>query len=83
MKYIKERDLIELGFEKCYDSEDGDKFYYFSLNIGNNFSMITNTDDECHDDCWLVEIFDYSDIRFNSLKKLKRLVKLLKSGLNA
>ena len=83
MKTIKESDLIELGFEKHFGSEGGDKFYYYILNISDDLSLITNANDECYDDCWLVEIFDHTNIRFNSSKKLKRLVKLLKSGLNA
>lgn len=82
MKTIKESDLIELGFEKHFGFDEGvDNFYYFILDIG-SLSFITCTDDECYDSNWRVDIFDCDDIKFFSLKKLKRLIKLLKSGLN-
>ena len=77
---IQEQDLLELGFEKIKVSieESGDKaFYYFTFEIG-DLCLITCANDECVDDGYTVEFFDYlNSVVFTNLTALEDLIKIL------
>lgn len=82
MKTIKEKDLLKLGFERMDVGieESGDKaYYYFTFDIG-DLCLISNSNDECVNGNYGVEIFEYNTISFNDLKSLKKLIDLFLSS---
>ena len=77
---MKEQDLVDLGFERIDVSaeESGDEaFYYYTYDFTKHFSMISNDNDQAEKEGWLVEIFDYSDIRFHQKEDVKVLIDLI------
>jgi len=77
---MKEKDLIELGFEKT-DEVD---YYYYTLDIGNDytpFCLISNSNDKLDNGEWFVEIFDYQAFRFISRFQLEKLIETLKHNM--
>lgn len=87
MKEITEKRLTALGFKKrtVKPNESGQqhKYYYFVFEVG-NLCLITNTDDEKEfdGDGYYVEFFDNPKVgRYYSFKRVKKLVKILKSGI--
>ncbi len=75
---IKEKDLIELGFER--QDETPDNWYYYTLDI-EDFCLITSANDEVEDNNWKVFIFDYEGFEFAELEKLKSFIDVLKSAI--
>jgi len=88
---MKEQELIELGFEKCNESD----WYYYTydfnafmtspgdrLNLPSvrtiGFSLITNASDELVDGKWFVEIFENESIRFTNITDVITLIDLIK-----
>ena len=82
---MKEQDLISLGFKKIEVSaeESGDKpFYYYTLDFGTNeFSLISNDNDDANKNGWFVEIFDYEKIRFYTYQDVSDLIRIINKGL--
>lgn len=79
MAAIKESDLINLNFSKVVVSaeESGDReFYYYTLDIGENFCLITDENDSHPYDQWRVEVFN-GDIYTEDLSVLNDLVRAL------
>ena len=70
---MKESDLLDLGFDQY--EEDG--FYYYSLDFGGGFSLISNASDEWSLDGIEVSIFD-TDIIFRNASDLWEFVEVLK-----
>ncbi len=77
---ILEKNLLKLGFkkEKVSKKESGDKaFHYFTFEIG-DLCLITCANDECVDDSYTVEFFDYlNSVIFTDLTVLENLIKIL------
>ena len=74
---MREKDLIELGFEK----QDEVDYYYYTLDIGDDytpFCLISNANNELYDGDWFVEIFDYEAFRFKNRFQLEKLIETLK-----
>lgn len=89
MKKITGKRLKALGFKKrtVNPNESGQrhKYCYFLFEIG-SLCLITNTDDEKNfdGDGYFVEFFDNSKVgRYYSFKRVKKLVKILKSGIKS
>lgn len=82
---MKEQDLIDLGFQKNYVSEEesGDiAFHYYTLDF-DNLCLISNSDDMAEKDGgWSVEIFDYQSIRISNVEDLKTLIDIFKRNIN-
>lgn len=81
---MKEQNLIELGFERNDDNDGDNDYYYYTLELGNDYSplcLISNGNDEAGDNDWSVSIFDYESIIFTELKQLKELINLLKNNI--
>ena len=81
---IKEKDLIELGFEKQDETPESSgtnfNWYYYTLDI-EDFCLITSANDEVElYDEWKVFIFDYNGFVFTKLDKLKSFIDILKSA---
>lgn len=80
---IKEKDLIELGFERQDNTPESsgslNDWHYYTLDI-EDFCLITNANDEVEDNNWKVYIFDYDGFEFTELEKLKSFIDVLKSA---
>lgn len=68
---MKERELIELGFEKCTpppEDWEGKEWHYYTLDLGNGrISLITQASDEVtNDNDWHAEMFEDDSIRFET-----------------
>lgn len=77
---MKEKDIQNLGFERIDDNDGELEYYYYTLDIGNDYvplCLITNASDEAKDDNWTVTIFDYESIIIDNLADLKTLVGVL------
>ena len=75
---MKEKELIQLGFEKQVDDGMGeDPFYYYTLDITEGLSFITQANDEVENGEWVVEIFESSEIKFKDAKTLSTLIDIL------
>lgn len=75
---MKEKELLALGFEKCFGDSDEPDWYYFTYDFGRGFSLISNASDELVDGKWVVEIFEESNIRFTSSSEIMVLIDLIK-----
>jgi len=86
---MKEKDLIELGFECNYEtpesSGDDHDWHYYTLDIGidnwNSFCLISNTSDDIKDDEWKVYIFDNDSFEFTDSGTLELLINTLKHNM--
>ena len=75
---MKEKELIQLGFEKQVDDGMGeDPFYYYTLDITEGLSFITQANDEVENGEWVVEIFESAEIKFKDIKPLTELINIL------
>jgi hypothetical protein len=87
MKAIKKQDLLNLGFTEEYSTpeesgtEKGFYYYTYQINEDSPCLLITNSNDECVDDNYIVEFFDYLDIEIKDLNDLKELVAIIKRGI--
>ena len=75
---MKEKELIALGFEKCYGEPEEPDWYYFTYDFGRGFSLITNASDELVDGKYVVEIFEEDSIRFTTSSDVMALIDLIK-----
>ena len=80
---MREKDLIKLGFEKQTDeSDESNPFYYYTLDITQGLSFISNSNDEVKDDKWFVEFFDTAcGVRYYDYDKVKLLFNLIEDGI--
>ena len=61
---MTEKDLIDLGFKRFDEDDDGDKFYYYSYDLNGESgagSLITDTNDEVKDGNWKVYAWDINE----------------------
>ena len=71
-----------LGFERQLEESEA-PFYYYSLEIVEGLSFITQADDEVVDGEWEVEIFDtYPAITFKDAETLSKLIEILNQNKN-
>jgi len=86
MKKITGKDLIKLGFEKQTEKpkhkpkENG--YHYYTYEISEKCLLMSCSNDEKVDGGYEIEFYEIEDLKFNDLKQLKKLVKLLKSATN-
>lgn len=82
-KIMKEQEIINLGFERTDDNDGLEKYHYYTLEIGNDYSplcLITNDNGEAKNDNWEVSIFNYESIIITDIGELKKLIELLKNN---
>jgi len=80
---MKEQEIINLEFKRNDDNDGGQEYYYYTLDIGNDYTplcLITNGSDEATNDNWSVTIFDYESIVITDINELRKLVELLKNN---
>jgi hypothetical protein len=81
---MKEKDLIELGFElnnipmeeSIYDFD----YYYYTKNFGDKdypFCLISNSSDNVENNEWYVKIFDFDGIKFTNRFQLEKFIEVL------
>jgi thymidine phosphorylase len=79
---MTEEQLRVLGFEKQTETSDT-PFYYYTLDIVNGLSFITQANDEVENGEWVVEIFETTPtIEFKDVKKLSNLIDILNQNKN-
>ena len=75
---MTEKELIQLGFEKQVNDSMGEPpFYYYTLDITEGLSFITQANDEVENGEWVVEIFESDEIKFKDIKPLTELINIL------
>jgi hypothetical protein len=71
---MNEEQLKVLGFEKQAEKS----FYYYTLDVVDGLSFISEPNDEVENGEWIVEIFETTPaIKFNDAEKLRNLIDLL------
>ena len=77
---IKEKDLIELGFERQDNTPESsgapNNWHYYTLDIG-GLCLISDDSDVVEDNNWKVYIFDCDGFEFTELEKLKLFIDVL------
>ena len=75
---MTEEQILLLGFEKQVEEEFENPFYYYTLDIVDGISFITQANDEVKDGEWVVEIFNTSPfIKFKDASILSNLIEVL------
>jgi len=82
MKNITGKQLKKLGFKKEIESDNEDPFHYYSYEINDNCLLISCANNEKVNGSYIIEIFEMEEVRFTTLKSLKKLIKLLKEATN-
>jgi hypothetical protein len=83
MSKITAKNLLKLGFKKQVNvptSEKDIRYHYYVYEINNKLLLISCSNDEKLNGGYDIEFYEISDIRFRNLKKLKKLIKILESG---
>ena len=74
---MTEEQLKILGFEEQTETSEP-TFYYYTLDIVDGLSFISQSNDEVENGEWIVEIFDTTpSIKFKDAKKLSNLINIL------
>jgi thymidine phosphorylase len=74
---MTEEQLKVLGFEQQIETSDP-SFYYYTLDVVNGLSFISQANDEVENGEWIVEIFDTTpSIKFKNAAKLSNLIEIL------
>ena len=75
---MTEEQLKVLGFEQQIETSDP-SFYYYTLDVVNGLSFISQANDEVENGEWIVEIFETTPaIKFKDAKKLSNLIEIVK-----
>ena len=81
---MKEKELIELGFEKVTPDPkvwEDENWHYYTYDFGNgSFSLISDDSTAVEDDKWYVEVFEDESIRFTSKIELQQLIALIEKN---
>ena len=78
---MTEEQIILLGFEKQVEEEVENPFYYYTLDIVDGLSFITQANDEVKDGEWIVEVFNTSTpLKFKDVAILSNLIEILNQG---
>tara|TARA_R110000868_G_scaffold209552_1_gene459407 strand:- start:104 stop:346 length:243 start_codon:yes stop_codon:yes gene_type:complete len=79
---MTEKEILMLGFERHLADYEA-PFYYYSLEIVEGLSFITQADDEVVNGEWEAEIFDtYPAIKFKDAETLSKLIEILNKNKN-
>ena len=74
---MTEEQLKVLGFEQQAETSEP-SFYYYTLDVVNGLSFISQANDEVENGEWIVEIFETTPaIKFKDAKKLSNLIDIL------
>jgi thymidine phosphorylase len=74
---MTEEQLRVLDFEQQIETSEP-SFYYYTLDVVNGLSFISQANDEVENGEWIVEIFETTPaIKFKDAKKLSNLIDIL------
>jgi thymidine phosphorylase len=74
---MTEEQLKILGFEEQTETSEP-TFYYYTLDIVDGLSFISQSNDEVENGEWIVEIFETTpSIKFKNASKLSNLIEIL------
>jgi len=74
---MTEEQLKVLGFEQQTETSEP-SFYYYTLDVVNGLSFISQANDQVENGEWIVEIFETTpSIKFKDAKKLSNLIDIL------
>ena len=74
---MTEEQLRILGFEEQIETSEP-SYYYYTLDVVNGLSFISQANDEVENGEWIVEIFETTpSIKFKNAKKLSTLIDIL------
>ena len=74
---MTEEQLRILGFEEQTETSEP-SYYYYTLDVVNGLSFISQANDEVENGEWIVEIFETTpSIKFKNAKKLSTLIDIL------
>jgi|TARA_R110000787_G_scaffold123936_1_gene235083 hypothetical protein len=74
---MTEEQLKILGFEEQTETSEP-TFYYYTLDIVDGLSFISQSNDEVENGEWIVEIFETTpSIKFKNAAKLSNLIEIL------
>ena len=73
---MSEEQLRALGFEQQAETSEP-SFYYYTLDIVDGLSFITQANDEVENGEWIVEMFESEEIKFKDIKPLTKLINIL------
>jgi thymidine phosphorylase len=74
---MTEKEIQKLGFEQQVETSDP-SFYYYTLDIVDGLSFITQANDEVENGEWIAEIFETTPaIKFKDAKKLSNFIEIL------
>jgi hypothetical protein len=73
---MSEEQLRALGFEQQAETSEP-SFYYYTLDIVNGLSFITQANDEVENGEWIVEMFESEEIKFKDIRPLTKLINIL------
>ena len=77
IRNMKVEELIKLGFKKQIQEDVENPYYYYTLDITDGLSFITQANDEIENGEWFVDIFESPGITFKDVKPLTELINLL------
>jgi hypothetical protein len=63
---MTEKDLVDLGFEKCIGELDEPDWYYYTYDFASGLSLISCGSDELIDGEWVVEFFEATEFQSKS-----------------
>ena len=78
---MSEEQLRALGFEQQAETSEP-SFYYYTLDIVDGLSFITQANDEVENGEWIVEMFESEEIKFKDIKPLTKLINILNQSKN-
>ena len=73
---MSEEQLRALGFEQQAETSEP-SFYYYTLDVVNGLSFITQANDEVENGEWIVEMFESEEIKFKDIRPLTKLINIL------
>ena len=74
---MTEEQLKVLGFEQQTETSEP-SYYYYTLDVVNGLSFISQANDQVENGEWIVEIFETTpSIKFKDAKKLSNLIEIL------
>lgn len=76
---ITENELIEEGFKRedvpVTESDNDKDYYYYTLDLNSNFTLISDANDEVYNDSWKVYCYEI-DVTIKDIEDLQTLIAL-------
>jgi len=84
MSIITGKDLRKLGFKKsvemCTSEPEVEDYHYYTYEINDKCLLMSCSNDEKINGGYVIEFYEMEGLKFDNLKQLKKLFKLLKQA---